>query len=889
MMHLNSIPNRLIFLILIPCTLVFFNNCAEMDASQELTSRESESGSQIPPIADVESPSQPEETPPSIEIPREEAVPPATNDFVYGSDEIAFFNMESAMGPIDNRIRPTEKLEIYGAVIQSSEQGPEVDLDGQSYLSTSQPLGGITSDNQELAVSLIASSRSASPGWHNLIALGHDENNKALWIGRNGADLHGAVLGQATIRVQDFYDNDQMGKYHHFVLNYKNGKLQLYWNGQLQGEQDSTLSIEEAQLILGRPVNGRNEFWTGSIANVRIYRKSLTASQIETLFQTDYTQTSSSPMPIDGGLTQWMNEGSCSKTCGGGQQNQIRTCTAPSPSNGGDDCSDETQRTIACNVQSCPVVPPTPQPNPDPLPPPPPVNYGQGGTVEIDHLAKEIGFEAVKALQARYSSTHQSKQSGPWSDPATWVNNQVPNSNANVLIHQNHAIEYDRQSDIRIRFLRVDGSLSFSTNKNTKLVVDTLIANTGSSFKMGDLQNPIQAGYKAEIMIADNGPVDHRTDTQQYGRGLILQGHVDLHGAKKKAYLALDLPANNGRKVLPAGSRELRLKGDLSNWNVGDEIVVMGTSVGDYEDEKRIIQNINGATITLDRPLSYLHDTPSFQTNNVSGISELNIYVGNLTRNILIHSEYKSFDDVKRRGHFMVMYVDGADIRYAAFRDLGRTDKRKKVNEPYNPGVDNPEGRYPLYFHHTGAKVGRVPFVAIGNAVSGSPSWGIVHQDGYGAINENFVYDILGAGIVSEDGNELGEWIGNFVTHLRGAPGRKIAQIEVQKDGFIGFGGIAFECQSRIINIRHNIAANAKIGWSFLGVIGARGHIKSLDDNSPDHPYFKNTLINTTRDPDPHYLQYIDRPGRVYGPMVPSFTNVEYNESIALDTGINSW
>lgn len=51
--------------------------------------------------------------------------------------------------------------------------------------------------------------------------------------------------------------------------------------------------------------------------------------------------------PVNGGWTAW---GACSVTCGGGTQS--RTCTNPSPANGGADCTGSS--TQNCNTQACP-------------------------------------------------------------------------------------------------------------------------------------------------------------------------------------------------------------------------------------------------------------------------------------------------------------------------------------------------------------------------------------------------------------------------------------------------------------------------------------------------------------------------------------------------------
>lgn len=42
---------------------------------------------------------------------------------------------------------------------------------------------------------------------------------------------------------------------------------------------------------------------------------------------------------VNGGYSSWEPFGQCSKTCGGGVQRRIRTCSNPSPQNEGEDCN----------------------------------------------------------------------------------------------------------------------------------------------------------------------------------------------------------------------------------------------------------------------------------------------------------------------------------------------------------------------------------------------------------------------------------------------------------------------------------------------------------------------------------------------------------------------
>merc|ERR1712193_394319 len=63
--------------------------------------------------------------------------------------------------------------------------------------------------------------------------------------------------------------------------------------------------------------------------------------------------------PIPGGWADWGAWGSCTVTCGGGAETRTRTCTNPSPLNGGKYCDggkDYSFEQNVCGMQDCPIV-----------------------------------------------------------------------------------------------------------------------------------------------------------------------------------------------------------------------------------------------------------------------------------------------------------------------------------------------------------------------------------------------------------------------------------------------------------------------------------------------------------------------------------------------------
>ncbi|PFX13743.1 coadhesin-like isoform X2 [Stylophora pistillata] len=59
--------------------------------------------------------------------------------------------------------------------------------------------------------------------------------------------------------------------------------------------------------------------------------------------------------PIDGGYTPWEPATECTKTCGGGMQKLVRTCTNPPPQHEGKDCVGPNEKTEPCNEFPCPT------------------------------------------------------------------------------------------------------------------------------------------------------------------------------------------------------------------------------------------------------------------------------------------------------------------------------------------------------------------------------------------------------------------------------------------------------------------------------------------------------------------------------------------------------
>ncbi|MCS7470823.1 hypothetical protein NZK35_29570 [Stieleria sp. ICT_E10.1] len=367
-------------------------------------------------------------------------------------------------------------------------------------------------------------------------------------------------------------------------------------------------------------------------------------------------------------------------------------------------------------------------------------------------------------------------QNGDWSNPEVWSTGQVPGADAIIRIPEGLDVDYDVDSQVALDAIEVSGRLDFKTDLNTSLWLNELMVMPGGTLTVGTQQSPIDVNVHAEIVFTDTpGPSGHHfktgtvaspgIDPEQYGNGLIVFGHLDLHGAEKTPF---------ARAVgdISKGDTTISLESEVSSWNLGDLIVVPETSqtvvrkspVVLQETETSKIESATGTEVTLASALQYDHFGI---TENSFGVDRT-AHVANLTRNVLIRSENP--DGV--RGHMMATAHAEVSIVNAEFRSVGRTRAESKLaNTLYNEDGsliiigENQVARYPIHLHHASNS-----FLIDGVVVNDGMKWGItVHETNNGLIRNTIVYDVDGAGIVTESGNEVGNrFINNLVMKIDG-------------------------------------------------------------------------------------------------------------------------
>jgi hypothetical protein len=397
----------------------------------------------------------------------------------------------------------------------------------------------------------------------------------------------------------------------------------------------------------------------------------------------------------------------------------------------------------------------------------------------------------------------------------------LPQAGENLYVPADKALLVDIDSNASLRTLRVDGTLSFATDKNVSIKLDTLVVTHSGTFEIGSEENRVPNTNKISITIANNGPIDRVWDPANISRGVVIQGAARIYGAEKSAYHRLAFnPAAN--------SAQIQLDTNPTGWAVGDLVVITATRFRakqrkdtQYQtyDELRRIKAISGNTITLGTVANQNILGPLF-VSHIPLTDAMPVYAANLTRNVVFAGEGGNLIPAKQRGHFMVMHNPDAVIKGAGFEYLGRTDKSiplddfklnakghrlTDANGNYIPGSNNnPRGRYAVHFHHTGTDINTPPVICSGNAVISSPGWGFVNHTGNVIMENNASYDVFGSHFVSEDGNELGAFRHNIAIKAEGTD--VILKVGTANHD-LGHAGHGFWLESRNLAVEDNVVS----------------------------------------------------------------------------------
>ena len=362
-----------------------------------------------------------------------------------------------------------------------------------------------------------------------------------------------------------------------------------------------------------------------------------------------------------------------------------------------------------------------------------------------------------------------------WSSIWSWGGDVPPREGELVGIPQGIEIVLDITTPVLKSLILNGGDLVFDRESDglTLNAEYILIVNDGS-LQIGSEEEPYE--NEATIMLHGN---TRCIELPIYGCKVlgVRKGSLELHGMPVvNTWTRLAATAN-------AGDLTITVIDDVSDWNVGDEIVIPTTnhrhSMG--ENELLVIASIgvDGKTITLEEPLEYKHISieQTFGDHTVETRAE----VGRLTRNVKyqgsVNEQFledipacdKGFDSNQFatqscfRGKFgeeLGSDEFGAVTLYAVEnRDQFEAEIHISFVEFFWVGQAFRVGRYPIHFHMMGNVTGSY---ARGCAIHNSFNRAMTIHGITGVLAERIVtYNIKGLSFFIEDGKEENNIIRN--------------------------------------------------------------------------------------------------------------------------------
>jgi hypothetical protein len=310
-------------------------------------------------------------------------------------------------------------------------------------------------------------------------------------------------------------------------------------------------------------------------------------------------------------------------------------------------------------------------------------------------------------------------------DPA-WLSQDgmlhIP-ENTRVLVNGNDEIP----ADTWIRQLHIPESseLVFADVPGTFRVTDIMV---DGALRLGSPTCRLENAIVFEFDTEESMPASKPAIIGRMGLGIMVSetGVLDLFGhLHQPTWTRLAATAAAGASVLSLA--------EPVDWLPGQQLVVATSQRLDYpymdQNEVRTISSVDGASVTLDRPLLYKH----------YGGPEYQIEVGLLSHNLQFRSsEHLAAVAPGFGGHIMVH------------------SKHARVSgvELYGMGQQNVLARYPFHFHRAGDVAGAAYF-------TDSSVWrsnfrcAVIHRTDRAIVSRNVAYDNFGHCYYLEDGVEM--------------------------------------------------------------------------------------------------------------------------------------
>jgi hypothetical protein len=337
-----------------------------------------------------------------------------------------------------------------------------------------------------------------------------------------------------------------------------------------------------------------------------------------------------------------------------------------------------------------------------------------------------------------------------WSDPSTWPDGKVPEAGAKVEIPSGKTVVLD-VTPPPLNGLTIHGKLAFA-DKDLELTTEWIMLH--GELEIGTPERPHTK--KATITLTDNVKGEE-VMAGMGDRGIMISGGtLNLHGNRTHTWTKLAKTAEKGATTIEVL--------DARGWQVGDEIVLASTDFDPKQAERRTLTAVSGNTLTLDKPLDYMHFGQV--TYDVDERGE----VGLLTRNIKIQASEDAAESYFG-GHIMAMpsskmHVSGVELNLM--------------------GQHLTLARYPIHWHLVGDAKGQyIRNSAIHDTFNRCVT---VHGTNNLRIENNVTYNTVGHCFFLEDGIETrNEFVKNLAIRVKCHPTKKCMPVNLAANGELDF------------------------------------------------------------------------------------------------------
>lgn len=243
-----------------------------------------------------------------------------------------------------------------------------------------------------------------------------------------------------------------------------------------------------------------------------------------------------------------------------------------------------------------------------------------------------------------------------WSNVTQWPEGRLPLDGENVTINGNWTILMDISPAI-IDFLLIDGDVIIPDTATETNISAKIIWVRAGSIKAGSSATPHPGKIRIQIL---GNKEDRGFAINEFIAGnkfFAVHGRVELYGSAPSTIWT------RAKATVRAGFNNISVTSSISDWQVGDEIVIGPTFSSPSEHEKVTITSVNPTTntVTFTPTLNFTHyGATGVTVSNSVGSLDTRAAVGHLSRKIKIVSGADS-----GWGFHMIVqgYNDGVRLR----------------------------------------------------------------------------------------------------------------------------------------------------------------------------------------------------------------------------------